>query len=107
MNLYVTDQMVKEYHQNGFVLLRGLLKQTPRTRNARKLGSSDMDEAATCNADWIEQLRRGVAKNMASPSSLQMATLKLASLGIFLMITAIGRELMNSVTLHFYPESLT
>ena len=55
----VTQAMVEAYQRDGVVLVKGLW------------------------ADWVEELRAGVARNMAAPSSAQMATLKPGEAGQF------------------------
>jgi ectoine hydroxylase-related dioxygenase (phytanoyl-CoA dioxygenase family) len=55
----VTEEMVDAYQRDGAVLIKGLW------------------------ADWVEMLRAGVARNMASPSAAQMATLKPGEPGQF------------------------
>lgn len=55
----VTDAMVEAYQRDGAVLIPGLW------------------------ADWVEMLRAGVTRNMASPSAAQMATLRPGEPGQF------------------------
>lgn len=54
----VTDEMVADYQRDGVVLVKGLWR------------------------DWVEMLRAGIARNMASPTH-QMATLKPGEPGYF------------------------
>jgi ectoine hydroxylase-related dioxygenase (phytanoyl-CoA dioxygenase family) len=55
----VTAKMVADYQRDGAVLIKGIW------------------------ADWVEDLRKGIARNMADPSPGVMATLKPGEMGSF------------------------